>query len=74
MSCYPALRHRVCCPTEAPAAEAAHYVGHAAGGGLHPEPAALPPAAPGRQGSARARASGRRGEQVGIDRRRVGGG
>lgn len=37
---------------EAPAAEAAHHVGHAAGGGLHAEPAALPRAAPGRQGAA----------------------
>lgn len=34
--------HQACRPAEAPAAETSHHVGHAAGGGLHPEPAAFP--------------------------------
>ena len=40
---------------EAPTTEAAHHVGHAASGGLHPEPAALHPATPGHQGTIQAR-------------------
>lgn len=47
-----AVGHRGCRPAEAPAAEAAHHVCHAAGGGLHPEPAALCHATPSHQGEA----------------------
>lgn len=51
-----------CPPAEAAAAEAAHHVGHAAGGGLHAEPAALCQASAGHQGDAGTKlpAAGRR--------------